>query len=377
MADSHAPWRIAVVTGCRADWGLLRPIMRAIASHAELVLQPVVAGVHLLPEVNTRAEVAAEFDIAAEVSMQRPGATGRTADAIALGRGIVTFAETLERLQSDVVLVLGDRIEALAAAAAASVGGRLVAHVHGGDRAEGVADEAIRHAITKLAHIHFPATPQSAERIARMGEHGDCIHLVGSPAIDDLSSFEPLTDEQLTALRLNPARPFAVVLHHPAGLPDAVESATMGAIIGALDASTIASNVLYLAPNHDPGRDAVLRALGERSSNVHLPRREFIGLLRRAALLIGNSSAGLIEAAALGLPVVNIGPRQAGRERAGNVIDVPDATLPAISTAIRNAPGRPPCMTHPYGDGRAGERIAELLTAMRLKPPSTRKHNAY
>lgn len=375
--SNTSPWTVALITGTRADYGLLRSIMRAINASPDLHLQTVVTGAHLLPDVNTRAEVAAEFSIAADVPMQQPGAIGRIADVIALGRGITGMAETFTRLKPDVVLVLGDRIEAFAAASAASVAGLLLAHVHGGDRAEGVADEAMRHAITKLAHVHFPATAQSAARIARMGEREDSIHLVGSPAIDDLASFAPFADARLSALDLDPARPFAVVLHHPSGLSDAIEYATMTAIIAAIDGSAFRSNVTYLAPNHDPGRAAVLRALGGRPWTAHLPRAEFIGLLRRAAVLVGNSSAGLIEAAALGLPAINIGPRQAGRERAGNVIDVADATSESIAAAIRDAARRPRSTVHPYGDGRAGERIAEILAVLRRNPPTIRKHNAY
>ena len=376
MAESRQPWAIAVVTGTRADYGLLHPIMRAIIASPALQLRVIVTGTHLLPDVATRDEVAAQFDIAAEVPMQQPGVTGRSADALALGRGITGLAEAFARLHPDVVLVLGDRTEAFAAASAASVGGILVAHVHGGDRAEGVADEAMRHAITKLAHIHFPATPQSAERLARMGERSETIHIVGSPAIDDLASCAPLTDDQLRDMGLDPARDFAVVLHHPTGLDDASEFETMSAILAAASAA-FTGNFVIGAPNHDPGRPDILRAIGDRRMLPHLPREHFIGLLRRATLLIGNSSAGLIEAAALGLPVINIGPRQAGRERADNVIEVPDPTAAAITAAIKDAATRPRCTAHPYGDGRAGQRIAAALAALRLNPPTTRKRNAY
>lgn len=376
MAASRLPWKIAVVTGCRADFGLLRPVMRAIAVSPVLDLQVIVTGTHLLAEVNTRDEVATEFEIDAEVAMQRAGETGRIADAGALGRGVTGMAEALANLKPDVVLVLGDRIEAFAAASAASVAGILVAHVHGGDRAEGVADEAMRHAITKLAHIHFPATAQSAERIARMGEREDAIHIVGSPAIDDLSAFEPLADGQLCELGLDPARPFAVVLHHPTGLDDAIEFETMSAVAAATDAA-FGGNFVIGAPNHDPGRAAVLRAIGQRRMLPHLPRQHFIGLLRRARLLIGNSSAGLIEAAALGVPVVNVGPRQAGRERGGNVFDVPAPSPSAVAQAIDRARCLKPDTSHPYGDGRAGEHIAATLAKLHASPPSIRKRISY
>lgn len=376
MSESRAPWTIAVITGTRADYGLLLPIMRAINAAPTLRLQVIVTGTHLLPNVATRDEVAAEFDIAAQVPMQQPGAIGRSADAIALGRGITGLAESFDRLQADVVLVLGDRIEAFAAASAASVAGLLVAHVHGGDRAEGVADEAMRHAITKLAHIHFPATPQSAERIARMGERPDSIHVVGSPAIDDLASFEPLTDNQLRELGIDPARYFAVVLHHPTGLSDAEETATMSAILEAIE-DRFAGNCVIGAPNHDPGREAVLQALADRRILSHLSRATFIGLLKRATLMIGNSSAGLIEAAALGLRVVNVGPRQAGRERASNVVDAADSSPSAILAAIMHALKHTPGATHPYGDGHTGQRIADAFVKLRIHPTSTRKRNAY
>jgi len=376
MADRSPPWRIAVITGCRADFGLLRPVMRAIVADNDLTLQTIVTGLHLLPEMNTRHEVAEEFDIAAEVVMQDQSKTGRAADTAALGRGIIGLSTAFEHLNSAVVLVLGDRIEAFAAAAAGSIGGRLVAHLHGGDRAEGVADEAMRHAITKLAHVHFPATAQSAERLKRMGEREDSIHLVGSPAIDDLASFGPLSDAQLASHHLDPARPFAVVLHHPTGLDDAAEFAAMSAILSATDAA-FEGNFAVGAANHDPGRAGVLRALGDRRVLPHLAREQFIGLLRRAAMLIGNSSAGLIEAAALGLPVVNIGPRQAGRERGGNVIDVHEPTAASIAAAINEAFTRPRTLNHPYGDGQTAQRIADVLAALRLNPPTTRKHNVY
>lgn len=376
MPCAGAPWTIAIVTGGRADFGLLRPIMRAISASPDLHLQTIVTGTHLLPDVNTRAEVAAEFDITAEVVMQQPGATGRIADAIALGRGLTGLAEAFDRLHPDVVLVLGDRIEAFAAASAASVSGILVAHVHGGDRAEGVADEAMRHAITKLAHIHFPATPQSAQRIARMGEREDSIHLVGSPAIDDLAWYSPLTVDQLRELEIDPARDFAVVLHHPTGLSDAEETATMSAILEAVE-DRFADNFVIAAPNHDPGRHAVLQAIGDRRILPHFPRATFIGLLKRAKLMIGNSSAGLIEAAAIGLRIVNVGPRQSGRERAANVVDVPNPTQAAIAESIECAINQPACATHPYGDGHSGERIADTFVELRTHPTSTRKRNVY
>ena len=182
--------RIAVVTGTRAEFGLLEPVMRAVAARADQQLLVIPCGSHLISPALTYRDVKAAFgsSIVDAVPMQVAGRTGRAADVEALGKGVARFGRAFERCAPDWVVVLGDRIEAFAAASAASVGGRAVAHIHGGDRAEGVADEAMRHAITKLAHLHLAATEQSRERIVRMGERPEHVRCVGSPAIDALAA---------------------------------------------------------------------------------------------------------------------------------------------------------------------------------------------
>ncbi len=351
---------IAVVTGSRADWGLLRPVMLAISGHRALDLRVVVTGTHLLPEHHTIDEVAAEFTPHAVIPMQRAGETGRNADAAALGRGVSGFAQWLAGDPPDVVLVLGDRIEPFAAAAAAAVAGRRVAHLHGGDRAPGIADESMRHAISKLAHVHLPATAASARRLAAMGEEERRIHVVGSPAIDGLDAIPPLDDEAFAELD----RPEILFLLHPGGLP-AVEERRGATRV--LEACGRAGRVLALQPNHDPGREGIAEAIARSGAAAvaHLPRPQFVGLLRRVRILVGNSSAGLIEAAALGVPCINVGPRQEGRERAANVIDVPwppPADRTVLEAAIHRGlatPQRP--VTHPFGTGAAGAATAQVL----------------
>jgi len=355
---------ICVVTGTRAECGLLEPVMRAIQRDARLRLQVIVAGAHLLPPAFTRREIEAHFRIDASVYMQAPDRTGRAADAIALGRGVSGFADAFERLAPEWVVVLGDRIEAFAAAAAASVGGVGLAHIHAGDRAEGVADEAMRHAISKLAHLHLAATRQSAERLEKMGESRDTIRVVGSPAIDGLDDIPPLDDDAFADL----GSPQVVLLLHPAGRADAEERAACERALRALEGRS----VLALHPNHDPGRDAILDALRAAEGDgrirlvAHLPRAAFVGLLRRIAnaggALVGNSSAGLIEAAAVRCPVVDLGPRQGGRERPGNVVHTDAADAADIARALREATGRDlSTLAHPYGDGGAGPRIASAV----------------
>jgi UDP-hydrolysing UDP-N-acetyl-D-glucosamine 2-epimerase len=392
-APAPPPRRVCVVTGSRAEFGLLVPVIRAIEDHPRLERVVVVCGSHLLAPAYTAREVEALFSVAARVPMQDPGASAgitRLADAAAMGRGAEGLAKAFSSILPDWVVVLGDRVEAFAAAAAASIGGIALAHIHGGDRAEGIADEAMRHAITKLAHLHLPATPTSAGRIERMGEPPERIRLVGSPAVDGLEDIPPLDEADAQAL----GDPSCVLLIHPSGLPPERERALVGAVTRAVDVAT-AGKVLCLAPNHDPGRDIVVEALFDRSMRPegrstwtaveHVPRPTFVALLKRLArnprgVLVGNSSSGLIEAAAVGLPAVNVGPRQAGRERPDNVTDVPEERLGDLAGVIEAArtADRSRWGGQPYGDGHAGERIAAALAEVDPREPSLlRKHNSY
>jgi len=365
--------RAAVVTGTRAEFGLLTPVMRAIATHEALELQVVVAGGHLVGEEPTEREVEAAFEVAGRVPMQAQGETGRAADAAALGRGISGCAQVFADLRPDVVVVLGDRIEALAAASATSVGGIAVAHLHGGDRAEGVADEAMRRAISALAHVHLPATTQSAERLVRTGEEESRVHVVGSPAADGMRGVEPVADDVWQEL----GSPGVVVLHHPAGLGDAEEERLARSIAGAVDGE----RVLWLAPNLDADREVVERVRREAGvgGNVrlmeHLPHAVFKGVLvrlgREGGVLVGNSSAGLIEAAIAGVRVVDVGPRQAGRERCENAVWTDGNRVADVRRAIEAARGLDVHeVEHPYGDGRTGPRVAAVLAGLEFSDPA-------
>ena len=377
--ESARPIRIAVVTGSRAEFGLLTSVMHAIAAAPSLKLIVFAAGSHLIQPALTLRDVKALFPIADSVPMQLAGRIGRNEDAQAVGTGISRFARVFASHNPDWVVVLGDRIEAFAAAAAANIGGFLLAHIHGGDRAEGVADEAMRHAITKLSHMHFPATKTSADRIIRMGERAEKVHIVGSPAIDELAAVEAMNDELFTEI----GSPKVLFLMHPVGRHAEMEEAVATEVLAACKA---AGSVLALAPNHDPGRDGIFRVLREcQGIRVieHLPRPKFVSLLKRLAasggVMVGNSSAALIEAAALKVPAVNVGHRQLGRERAGNVVDAADETQGGVALAIAAAKNLDrSILTHPYGAGQAGSAIARILAATSLTEPGLRrKLNAY
>lgn len=357
--------RVCVATGSRAEFGLLLPVMRAIRARRDLDLRVVAMGAHLLTPAETWREVEQAFPVAAMIPMQRAGAErgmpDRLEDALATGQGMALLARAYADLKPDWVVVLGDRIEAFAAASAASIGGIGVAHLHGGDRAEGVADEAMRHAITKLAHLHLPATEQSAARIVRMGERPEDVIVVGSPAIDGLREIPAMGEKEFEAL----GTPEVVALMHPIGRSDAEERRAMDALLQGCGGA----RVLAMAPNHDPGRAGIAESIAAARVRMleHLERARFVGLLRRVAMsggaLVGNSSTGLIEASAIdpAAPVVNVGDRQAGRERAGNVVDaIEDASaIRAALARVRSMGGG--LAAHPYGDGRTGERVAAAL----------------
>ncbi|MCH7601612.1 MAG: UDP-N-acetylglucosamine 2-epimerase (hydrolyzing) [Planctomycetes bacterium] len=364
---------IVVVTGSQSEFGLLKPVMQAIDRHPRLELRVVVTGTHLLGPALTVKEVELEFDVHARISMQQSGESARCDNASALGRGICGFADYYSHNTPDVVLVLGDRIEAFAATAAATVAGIRVAHMHGGDRAEGIADEALRHAITKLAHIHLPATGISTERIICMGELPLRVHLVGSPAIDGLADIPPLPIYQYKEY----GSPQIVFLLHPLGLDQDEEWANAESLLRLCQSR---GSVLALHPNLDPGHEGILEAIGQSDceQRAHFPRDQFVGLLRRIKCLVGNSSAGLIECAALGVPCINVGPRQAGREKPGNVLDVPDGDLGAVDLFLEEIEnGRTVPNEHPYGEGKAGEKTADILATFNPEHHPLTKQNTY
>jgi len=353
--------RVMVVTGSRAEFGLLRPVMYAIHDRHELELRVVAAGSHLVQPGLTFRDVKAEFGIADSIPMQTAGRVGRHEDIESLGKGITRFGRSLALNEPDFVVVLGDRIEAFAAASAASIGGYALAHIHGGDRAEGVSDEAMRHAITKLAHLHFPATEQSAERIIKMGEDPTRVHIVGSPAADGLGHIETAGPAFIADL----GTPECLVMMHPIGRDDDAEHAAMRSVLGAVEGK----RVLVMHPNIDPGRRGIVRAIEEHAGGLvvreHLPRDQFVGVLKHLAanegVVVGNSSAGLIECAILGCPSVDVGDRQSGRERCeGWTVHAGEA-----GAEIRAGVERVLAITdrggHPYGDGKSGVLIAEIL----------------
>jgi GDP/UDP-N,N'-diacetylbacillosamine 2-epimerase (hydrolysing) len=374
--------RVCYISGTRADFGLMRSTLLILRDHLELDLSVIVTGMHLSQAYgNTVDEIEATgLRITARVPVPLEPATGATM-ARNLGIMVSAFTDALESERPDVVLLLGDRGEMLAGALAAIHLNIPVAHIHGGERS-GTVDEPVRHAISKLSHLHFTATQEAADRLVRMGEAAANIHVTGAPGLDGLIDAELPDLTEVTRLHgLDPERRFALMVYHPV-LQEAVTAAddARRILTGLTDAGL---QVLALMPNADAGSDGVRAVLTEVKGTpditvrTHLARPAFIAAMAHADLMVGNSSAGIIEAASFGTPVLNVGPRQNLRERNANVRDV-EATEAALSAGIADllTKGRL-APINVYGDGQAGPRIARLLASVPLDAALLMKVNGY
>jgi len=373
---SGAAKRIGVVTVSRSDYGHLRPVLEALRRAPDLELLLLVAGMHLASEFGlTVRDIEADgFPISARVEMLGGGDTPE-AVAAATGRGVAGFGEAFARLRPDVVVVLGDRFEMLAAAVAALPFALPVAHIHGGEVSEGAMDNQIRHAITKLAHLHFASAEPHARRIAAMGEEPWRIHTVGAPGLDRLATTEPLPRAGLARdLRLPEAGPWLLVTFHPVTLEYRDTAAHIDELLAALEKTDGFIVITY--PNADTAGRLIIERIEEFAGRhprrcrlaKSLGERLYLSLLRHADLMIGNSSSGLIEAPSFGLPVVNVGSRQRGRLRGANVIDV-EPLREDILRGIEAAQALPfrvraRAAANPYGDGHAAPRVVDVLRSV-------------
>jgi UDP-hydrolysing UDP-N-acetyl-D-glucosamine 2-epimerase len=364
------PRDIAVVTTSRSDFGIYLPVLRRIDDSPTLRLRLIVGGAHLSDEFGrTEREIEAEgFAIHSRIECLRPTM------AASIAAAVQGMNDALLDSRPDVALLLGDRYEMLGCAVALAASTIPLAHIHGGEVTEGALDDAFRHAITKLSHIHFAVSEHAARRIEQLGEEPWRIHRTGSPAIDRLLALEP-EDMPLPEI-------FLLVTYHPVTLEPGAETEQAEALVAALE--TVGLPCVVTAPNADPGREpieAILRAFCERSPQSHYVvsagPRGYATLLRRATAMVGNSSSGLVEASSFALPVVNVGTRQDGRTRSANVIDcgygadqivaaVEQAVDPRFRAALNGS-------LNPYGDGHASERIVGVLEKVELGPRLLRK----
>jgi GDP/UDP-N,N'-diacetylbacillosamine 2-epimerase (hydrolysing) len=373
--------KIVYISGTRADFGLMAGTLGLLHAEPDLDLSILITGMHLDPHYgDTWREIEqAGLNIMCKVPVALSPPTGATM-ARALGQLVPACVDAFEANRPDVVLLLGDRGEMLAGAIAAIHLNIPVAHIHGGERS-GTVDESLRHAISKLSHIHFTATEDARERLIRLGERAVDVFVTGAPGLDGLrEQAVPSREDVMINHGLDPNRPAALVLFHPV-LQEAVTAKDQTrAIFHALDAAGWQS--VALMPNADAGSDSI-RFLYETEAPsgmvqcLHLSRQTFIHTMAALDAVVGNSSAGIIEAASFGTPVINVGTRQNLRERNANVMDV-DADFAAIAQALEQVAVSPrPAAINVYGTGQAGVLIAHHLKTHSLCPALLEKVLTY
>jgi UDP-hydrolysing UDP-N-acetyl-D-glucosamine 2-epimerase len=381
--------KVCVVVGSRANYSSIKSAMRAIQEHPQLALQVVVGASALLDRYGAAVNLIEQdgFKPAARVHMLIEGETPTTM-AKSTGLGLLELPTIFDQLRPDIVLTVGDRFETMATTLAAAYMNIPIAHTMGGE-VSGTIDESIRHAVTKFAHVHFPASAGARERIIRLGERPEDVHMVGCPRVDLVAGIvaknhdapiAKLFDKGVGEV-LDLRRPFVVVSQHPVTTEYGEGEAQITATLQAVREVGLPAIVLW--PNADAGSEDIARGMRkwrERKldRDMHffknLPIDTYVTLMKRAACLVGNSSSGIREGAFIGTPVVNIGTREAGRERGSNVLDAPHETK-AIAAAMRRQIDHGPYAMEPiYGDGKAGERIAEILARCKV---AVQKHITY
>ena len=387
---------IAVFTGNRAEYGLQFPILRAIDAHPDLDYRLIVSGAHLDPDFGrTLAEIEADgFTVHAEVKVDLEADT-LYATAQAIGSGVVSMGRALDRLRPDLLVVYADRFEGFAAVIAGSQMNVPTAHVEGGDVTEGGAlDDSVRHAMTKLAHLHFTTNEQASNRVLAMGEEPWRVHTVGFPAIDLIQdgNFASASDVK-ARLGLDPGRPVVLFTQHSVTTEFDQADAQLSPALAAIERlAADGIQVVMTYPNNDAGGRRIIAAL-EAFAARHLPNVQLhrslgrwlyhgvLALARDPSVRVacaGNSSSGIKETPAFGCPTVNIGSRQLGRLRADNVIDS-EYDAKGIEAAVRRClfdePFRQACRSveNPYGIGDAGRKIADVLARVPLDAALLRK----
>lgn len=386
MTEDRRPRRVCVVLVDRANYGRLKPVMKGIASSADLELQVMAAGTMVLERFDRTVDVvrADDFSVASEIYMELEGSTPVTM-AKSVGFGIVEFANEFQRLAPDLVLLIGDRYETLSAAIAAAFMNVPVVHLQGGE-VSGSIDESTRHSITKFAHFHYPSTRRAAEYVLRMGEDPETILGVGCPSSDLALGLDRAVDSDVvnargSGIELDVHRPFLLIVFHPTTTDYGSEYDQMLALLTGLDRLRVQSLLLW--PNIDAGADHISKATRVFRDHMDQPwlrvitnivPDDYLRVLANAACAVGNSSSFVRDASFFGTPVVLVGNRQDGRESDEHVTRVPPIA-DRIELAVRAqlAHGHYPPSTL-YGDGQVAETLVQRLTELRLY---VQKHLAF
>jgi len=379
MVDVNKRRKICIVVNSRANYGRIKSVMVAIKKHPMLELQLLVGASALLHRFGSVVDIMRSdgFEPTAVIHSIIEGDTPTTM-AKSTGLGILEAASLFENIRPDIVLTVADRFETIATAIAASYMNIPVAHTQGGE-VTGSIDESVRHAVTKLSHLHFPATERAYQFLLRLGEDPGTVFLTGCPAMDILARLDLSLSKDLfkkyagVGAEINPSKPYLVVLQHPVTTEYGEGIMQINETLEAI--KKIGMQVAWLWPNVDAGSDDISKGLRiyreeNKADNLHFYKNfsveDYARLINNAACIVGNSSSGLREAAFLGVPAVNIGTRQQGRERAENVIDVSydaDCIYKAILRQLTHGRYQSSLM---FGDGSSGERIAEVLATVKV-----------
>lgn len=362
---------ICVISGTRADYGLIKPVMAELKHHPKFHLQLIVTGAHLSPlfglTVNEIEQDGFNIDVCVDMQLSGDTAAGITRS---MGHAMLGFADAFQRLKPDLLLIVGDRYEMLAAASAALIAGIPIGHLYGGDITEGAYDDAIRHAMTKLSHLHFTTHEAARKRVIQLGEAPAKVFDVGAPALDNIKRLKHLSKEELAeSLGIIFRETNLLITFHPVTRSDTPSLTQLDELLCALQwLSPETHTLIFTLPNADNDglklRDAI-RSFADKQSNAHvfdsLGHTRYFNLMRHVQMVVGNSSSGIYEAPSFKIPTVNIGERQQGRIRASSVIDCV-CEKKAISSAIEKAKTLDCAATvNPYGTGEATQHIIAVL----------------
>lgn len=379
--------KICVITGTRANYGRLKTVMNAIMEHEELQLKLIVTGMHLVQEFGyTITEIEKDgYFIDARVDMHLSNDTG-AGMCKSLGLGLIGMTQAIEQIDPDMILILGDRDEDLAGAIIGAHMNIPVAHIHGGE-VTGTIDESIRHATTKFSHIHFAATEESKERLLKLGELREYVFNVGSPGLDSILNRKYKTKEEIfNKFKLDVSKKLIIVAQHPVTTQRDEASYQMEQTMEAV--KEIEEQTILIYPNSDAGGRDMISVISKYESLdfIHTYRNinfeDYLNLLKYADVMIGNSSSGIMEAPSYKLPVINLGIRQNGRQQADNVLNVEHDKI-LIKNAIEKSLydnyfiNQVNNCINPYGDGKTGERIADILSKIEINNKLTQKKISY
>lgn len=370
--------RICAVTGGRADYYLMRNLLKGIEAAAELELSVIATGSHLSPAHGMTVDAVEEdFPDVHRIDLQLDGDSPSDITKTT-GRAMIAFADALETIKSDILLVLGDRYEIFAAVTAALIAGIPVAHLHGGETTEGAADEAFRHSITKMSHLHFTAAEDYRRRVIQLGEDPARVFNVGGMGAAAISRMKLMEREELEkSLGFGLGDKYIVVTFHPVTLDSTPEEEQLGQLLRALD--RFDGKIIFTGANADAGGTVINRMLAEYVANSggraaafdSLGMQRYLSAVRHAYAVVGNSSSGLAEAPSLKTPTINIGCRQAGRLRAQSVIDCEPAAESILAAFKKiDTPEFQKILTetvNPYGEGDNTAKIVEILANFPLK----------